>query len=131
MTSCSKHITRLLIPVLSDVVSEADTFADFLNSLMRVGKTADTSNVSIFTKDGVTVHREAVLLITFKDKPIMVGKHNECSCYSIPLLQHHSQRQPHHPSKQARKTLWQANSIYNLPSTEQAINGYTPYTDIR
>jgi hypothetical protein len=29
--------------------------------------------------------------------------------------------QPQHPSKQARKALGQANSVYNLPSTKQAI----------
>jgi hypothetical protein len=36
-------------------------------------------------------------------------------------MQQQEQWQPRRPSKQARKALRQANSIYDLPSTEQAI----------
>jgi hypothetical protein len=41
--------------------------------------------------------------------------------YQILLLQQQGQWQPRHPSKQGRKALQQANSVYDLPSTEQAI----------
>ncbi len=37
------------------------------------------------------------------------------------LMQQWRQWQPRHPSKQVQKALGQANSIYNLPSTKQAI----------
>jgi hypothetical protein len=36
-------------------------------------------------------------------------------------VQQRGQWQPRRPSKQARKTLRQANSVYDLPSTKQAI----------
>jgi hypothetical protein len=40
---------------------------------MSVGKTADDGTISIFTKDGVTVHNEQDVLITCKGEPILVG----------------------------------------------------------
>jgi hypothetical protein len=40
---------------------------------MSVGKTADDGTISIFTKDGVTVHKEEEVLITCKGMPILVG----------------------------------------------------------
>ena len=41
---------------------------------MSVGKTADDGNVSIFTKDGVTVYKEEDVLITCHRKLILVDK---------------------------------------------------------
>jgi hypothetical protein len=40
---------------------------------MSVGKTADDGTISIFTKDGVTVHNEQDVLTTCKGEPILVG----------------------------------------------------------
>ena len=37
---------------------------------MTVGKTADDSNVSIFTKYGVTVYKEEDVLITYQKSPL-------------------------------------------------------------
>ena len=51
----------------------------------------------------------------------MIGKQDEQGRYQILLVQQHGQWQPHTPTKQAKKALGQANSIYDLPSTEQAI----------
>ena len=64
---------------------------------MSMGKTSDDGTISIFTKDGITVHKEQDVLITCKGEPILVGIGN------------------------ARLTLCQANSVYDLPSIEQAI----------
>ncbi len=86
-----------------------------------MGKTADDGTISIFTKDGVTVHEETDVLITCKGEPILIGVRNEQGRYRIPLIQQQGQWQPRQPSKQAQKCLRQANSIYDLPSTEQAI----------
>jgi hypothetical protein len=100
---------------------QADTFQDFPTSLMSVGKTANNGTVSVFTKDGVNVFKEEDLLIMCKGKPIFIGVRDSHGRYQIPLMQQRGQWQPQCPSKQARKALRQANSVYNLPSTKQAI----------
>ena len=115
------NVTKLPIPQLDHTATEADTFDDFPNSLMSVGKTSDAGTISIFTKDGVTVHKETDVLITCKGKPILIGARDTNGRYRIPLVQKRGQWQPCIPSKKAKKILRQANSVYDLPSTEQAI----------
>ncbi len=88
---------------------------------MSVGKTAGKGTVSVFTKDGVNVFKEEDVLITCKGKPILIGVRDGHGQYRIPLMQQRRQWQPRRPSKQARKALQQANSVYDLPLTEQAI----------
>jgi hypothetical protein len=56
--SQAKHVTKLPFDQLSVKARAADTFTDFPNSLMSVGKTSDDGTISIFTKNGVTVHKE-------------------------------------------------------------------------
>ena len=51
-----KYINTLILPQLSNRAAEADTFEEFPTSLMSVGKTSGDGNVSIFTKDGVTLY---------------------------------------------------------------------------
>jgi hypothetical protein len=48
---------------------------------MSIGKTADDGKISIFTKDGVTVHKETDVLITCKGEPILIGVRNERGRY--------------------------------------------------
>jgi hypothetical protein len=72
-------------------------------------------------KDGVTVHHEEDVLITCKGDPILIGVRDEHDQYRIPLTQHKGNWKPRTPSKRARQVLQQANSVYDLPSTEQAI----------
>ncbi len=100
---------------------QADTFQDFPTPLMSVGKTADDGTVSVFTNDGVNVFKEEDVLITCKGEPILIGVRDSHRRYRIPLMQQRRQWQPRRPSKQARKALQQANSVYDLPSTKQAI----------
>ena len=120
--STAKHVTRLPFEQLSAEAGTADTFEDFPSSLMSVGKTSDDGTISIFTKDGVTVHKEEDVLITCQGAPILIGVRDERGRYRIPLIQHRNGNwQPRKPSKRARKVLSQANSVYDLPSTEQAI----------
>ncbi len=88
---------------------------------MSVGKTAHDGMISIFTKDGVMVHKKQDILITCKGKPILIRVRDNHGRYRIPLVQQRRQWQPRHLSKKARQALWQANSIHNLPSTEQAV----------
>ena len=83
-------------------------------------KTADDGNVSIFTKDGVTVYKEEDVLITCQRKPILVGKRYEHGRYQIPLTQDHRQWQTHRPTKEVRRKLQQAHNAYDLPSKEEA-----------
>ena len=64
--SKGKHVTKLSFPQLSKKAAEADTFDDFKTSLMKVWKTADDGNVSMFTKEGVKIYKEKDILITCK-----------------------------------------------------------------
>jgi len=120
-TSTAKHVTRLPFKQLSAKAMQADTFQDFPTSLMSVGKTADDGTVSVFTKDGVNVFKEDDVLITCKGQPILIGVRDCHGRYRIPLMQQRGHWQPRRPSKRARNALRQANSVYDLPSTEQAI----------
>jgi hypothetical protein len=54
---------------------------------MSMGETANDGTISIFTKDGVTVHKETDVLITCKGDPILIGVRNEQGRYQIPLIQ--------------------------------------------
>ena len=87
-------------------------------SLMSVGKMADDGTVSVFTKKGVNVFKEEDVLITCKGEPILIGVRDSHGRYRIPLMQQRGQWQPRRPSKQARKALRQATSVYDLPSTK-------------
>eukprot|EP00804_Cyclotella_cryptica_P013702 CCRYP_016146-RA/>CCRYP_016146-RA protein AED:0.57 eAED:0.15 QI:0/-1/0/1/-1/1/1/0/211 len=120
-TSIGAHVTRLPFPTLSPQATQANSFNDFPHSLMSIGKTSDDKTVSIFTRDGVTVHAEQDVLITCQGTPILIGVRNTHGRYRITLLQTHGQWQLCHPSKRAKAALHNANSVYNLPSTEQAI----------
>ncbi len=119
--SKEKFVTQLPFKDLSAKAKQADTFQDFPSSLMSIGKTANNGTISIFTKNGVTVHKGMDVLITCKGKPILIGVPDEQGHYQIPLIQWRGQWQPQGPSKQEQKCLHQANSIYDLPSMEQAI----------
>jgi hypothetical protein len=88
---------------------------------MSVGKTANKGTVSVFTKDGINVFKEEDVLITCKGKPILIGVRDGHGQYQIPLMQQRGQWQLRRLSKQVRKAFQQANSIYNLLSTKQAI----------
>jgi hypothetical protein len=100
---------------------QADTFQDFPTLLMSVGKTSNDGTISVFTKTGITVFKEEDVLITCKGKPILIGMRDGRGRYQIPLIQQQGQWQLRRPSKQVQKALRQANSIYDLPSTKQAI----------
>ena len=119
--SKATHVTQLPFQKLSAKANEADTFKDFTTSLMSVGKISDDGTISVFTKDGVTVHKEEDVLITCKGEPILIGVRDMNGRYRIPLVQQRGQWQPRRPTKRQRKFLRQANSVYDLPSTEQAI----------
>ena len=83
--------------------------------------TADDGNVSILTKDGVTVYKEEDVLITCKRNPILIGKRDERGRYWIPLTKDHRQWQPSRPTKEAKRKLQQTHIVYDLTSKEQAI----------
>jgi antitoxin (DNA-binding transcriptional repressor) of toxin-antitoxin stability system len=117
----AKYVTKLPFSKLSAKATQADSFEDFPSSLMSVGQVSDDGTVSIFHKDGVTVHKEEDVLITCHGKPILIGIRDKHGRYRIPLMQQKGQGQPRKPSKKARQTLRQANSVYDLPSIEQAI----------
>ncbi len=85
--SQAKFVTQLPFKDLSAQAMQADTFQDFPSSLMSMGKTANDGTIFIFTKDGVTVHKETDVLITCKGEHILIGVRNERGRYQIPLIQ--------------------------------------------
>ena len=68
-----KYKVKLPFQGLSPKANSGDTFEQFNDSLLSVGAINDDGNISIFTPDGVTVHKEEDVLITCKGKPILVG----------------------------------------------------------
>ena len=89
--------------------------------MVSVGKTADDGNVYVLTERDVKVYKEADVLITCKGKPILLGRRDERGRYRIPLIRKKGNWQPRRPTKAAREFLHQANSVYDLPSTEEAV----------
>ena len=82
-----RYQVKLPFEGLSTQANAGDTFEQFNDSLMSVGRVNDDGNISIFTSDGVTVHKEEDVLITCKGKPIFVGVRDEYGRYRIPLVQ--------------------------------------------
>ena len=99
----------------------ADTFNNWSSNLISVGKVSNAETILIFTKRGVKVYKEDDVLITCKEEPILIGKGDNKGRYRIPLVQRKGQWKRRRPSKKAKAQLRQANSVCDLPSTEQAI----------
>ena len=118
-TSNVKWETTLPLPHHLKEAAKADSFDKFPTLLMSVGKTNDDGNVSIFTRDGVTVHKEEDVLITCKGAPILVGVRDERGRYHIPLAQRQGEWRPYKPSKAARIKLGQANTKQGRTSDPQ------------
>ena len=116
-----KYVTSLTFPQLSSKSAEVETFKEFPTSLMSMVKTADDGNVSIFTKDGVTVYKEENVLITCLKNTIIIGERDERDRYQILLTKNHRQWQPRSPTKEARKKIQKSHSVYYLPSKEDAV----------
>ena len=116
-----KYVTKLNFQQLSKKAAEADTLDELTTSLMSVGKTADDGNVSRFTKEGVRVYKEKNVLITRQRQTILIGKRDERDRYRITLTHDHGKWKPRKPTKKSKKYLQQANSVYDLPCTEEAI----------
>ena len=57
-TSTGKYVTKPPFQQLSTKAAKADTFKEFPTLLMSVDKTCDDGNLSMFNRDGVTVHKE-------------------------------------------------------------------------
>ena len=100
-----KYVTTLPFLQLSNRAAQSDTFEELPTSLMRVGKKANYGNVSIFTKNGITVYKEEDVLSSCQRKPILIGKTDECGRYRIPLNQDHGKWQPHSPTKDAKRKI--------------------------
>jgi hypothetical protein len=120
-SSHGRHVTKLPFTNLSANATQADTFDDFPNSLISVGRLADDNTVSIFTRDGVTVHKEHDVLITCRGNPVLIGVRDDHGRYRVPLIQTKGQWQPRLPQKRVTAKLREANNVYDLPSIEQAI----------
>ena len=67
------------------------------------------------------VYKEEDVLITCRGKPILIGKRDERGHYRTPLMQTRGHWQPQTPTKESKKFLQEANIVYDLPTTEDAI----------
>ena len=106
---------------LSISATQADTFDEFPNSLISVGRLADDNTVSIFTQYGITIHKEHDVLITCRGDPVLISVRDEHRRYRVSLIQTKGQWQPRLPKKRVTAKLREANNVYDLPSIEQAI----------
>ena len=88
---------------------------------MSVDKTVDDGDVSIFNREGVMFYKEEDVLIICQIKPILIGRLDKRGRYRIPLNQDHGQWQPSKRTRKSKKYLQQANSVYDLQSTEESI----------
>ena len=88
---------------------------------MSVGKTSDGVNVSIFTDEKVQVYKETDVLIMCRGKPIIINKRDEIGRYRIPLMQTQVQWKPRKPIKKYKNFLQDSNSVYNFPTTKEAV----------
>ena len=74
------------------------------------------------SSQGRQLHRLAApVLVTCKGAPILIGKRDERGRYRIPLVQEQEQGAPRLSTKTTHDALHQANSVYDLPFTEQVI----------
>ena len=60
---------------------------EFPTSLMSVGKTANNSNISIFTQEDVKPYKEEEILFMCKGNFILIGRKYERDQYHISLMQ--------------------------------------------
>jgi hypothetical protein len=72
-TSQACHVSHLPFSQLSPITVYTDSFPDFPQPLMSVGKMCGDGNISIFTQDSVFVHAEWDVLITCKGEPLLIG----------------------------------------------------------
>ena len=84
--SQAKHVINLPFKHLLSQATQVHSFANFPTSLMSVGKTADDETIPIFTKYGVKILNEDVL-ITNKGEPLLIDMRDQHGRYCIPLLQ--------------------------------------------
>ncbi|KAL7439594.1 hypothetical protein ACHAXM_007602 [Skeletonema potamos] len=120
-----KYQTILPLPNLPPEARLGDSFDSFSNSLISVGRLAGAGTTSIFTKTGVEVHKDEDVLILVSGKPLLVGKRDEHGRYKIPLLPTRDGTcAPKVPTRRTISKLSEANNVYDLPSTEQAIRWF-------
>jgi hypothetical protein len=130
-TSTAKFVTQLPFCNLSAHSRQADTFQDFLTSLMSVGKTSDNCTVSVFMKESVNIFKEEDVLITCKGESVLIGIRDNQGQYQIPLMQQRAIGNHNaHPNKHGRHYgMPTMSTIYHLPSKPS--NGCTPSVDTR
>ena len=116
-----KHETELPLEGLSPTAKAADSFESFHTTLISGSKVVDDGNTVILDQQGVKVYTDEDVLILVRGKPIMIGTRDSRGRFKVPLVQHRGQWQPRVPSSKERRKLEQANSVYDLPSIEQAI----------
>jgi hypothetical protein len=119
-TSKAKYVTQLSFQQLSAQAMQAATLQNFPMALMSVGKMANDGTVSVFTKKVSMYSRKKTCSSHARANP----SSSELEIAMVDAKYHwcnngDNDNRDVHPKK-AWKTLRQANSIYDLPSTKQA-----------
>ena len=129
--SQAKHMTALPLPQLSLQAASADSFDNFPNSLISVGCLANNNTISIFTKDGVTVHREQGTLITCWGEPILIEVRDQHGRYRSHKFNTRDNGNPD-PHKNASLPSYAKQTMCaTCPPSNKAFNGCTQYAVTR
>lgn len=115
---------------ISPPAAQADSFIDFSNSLISFSHLADNNTISIFTKIGLSVHKEQDVLITCQGKPILIGVHNEYGCYHVPLVKHKGQWHPHPPQIKSMPYCTKPIASTTCPLSSKGFTGCTQFAVI-
>eukprot|EP00804_Cyclotella_cryptica_P003418 CCRYP_018558-RA/>CCRYP_018558-RA protein AED:0.36 eAED:0.21 QI:0/0/0/1/1/0.83/6/0/1396 len=119
-TCSAKHVTALPFPNLSPAATRADTFDQFPTSLISVGRLSDDNTVSIFTKMVSPSIARPACSSHAKECPFLLGSVTTKGPTAF-LSSNSAANGNHAPPARVNKALQQANSVYDLPSVEQAI----------
>jgi hypothetical protein len=94
---------------------------------MSAGKTADVGTISIFTKEGVMVHKEKDVLITCKGMPILIGVRDEQGRYQIPLIQQKRHDNRKHLDLSSMQASKKPPAFVTSHPSNKPSNGCMPY----
>ena len=120
-TSSGTFVTKLHFLKLSAQAVETDTFQEFPTSLMSVGKTANDGKISIFTKTASQCTKNKMCWSHAKTPPSSLENTMSKDAIAIYWSNNEDNGNRANQPKKSKKYLREANSVYNLTSTEQAI----------
>eukprot|EP00804_Cyclotella_cryptica_P017079 CCRYP_003321-RA/>CCRYP_003321-RA protein AED:0.39 eAED:0.42 QI:0/0/0/1/0/0/2/0/254 len=121
------HVTVLPFANLSTHATQAGSFDDFPNSLISVGHLANDNTISIFTQDGVTVHKEQDVLITCCGDPVLIGVSDKHGHSRAPLIQTKGHWRPRLPKNASLPSCMKPTTCMTSPQLSKLFIGCMNY----